>query len=55
MVAAIATTPALAARPPRELFSDIFSRDDYRANYDAYPDGRSFVMVRPPARSGRFR
>jgi len=45
MVVAVTTQPTLTAGRPRLLFTGPFVRGSDRVNYDASPDGESFVML----------
>lgn len=39
---------SITAGPPRRLFPGRFAAGGDRANCDVTPDGRRFVMIRPP-------
>ena len=49
MEATIATTPTLSVTGRRVVFAGPYASDIFHPNYDVAPDGKSFVMVRPPA------
>ena len=43
--ARIAAEPALPVTGRDTVFADAYERNEARANYDVFPDGRGFVMV----------
>ncbi len=47
MAATIATTPALAVTARDTLVQGSYMRDPWHANYDVFPDGQGFLLLRP--------
>jgi dipeptidyl aminopeptidase/acylaminoacyl peptidase len=51
VAASLTTSPGIAVAGRQELFEDRYKTGLFRARYDVHPDGKRFVVLRPPAES----